>query len=104
METQKLGNPLDKLYCLIIKREKIVRKADHLESLLYKNDKENLREYELILQHPTKKALKTRHINSIFKALKNLNKSYQKRLAKKEEQIKNFIQENINPSNYGNQE
>lgn len=104
METQELNNPLDKLYCLMRQREKTALKADHLDSLLYQNNKENLLDFELILQTPIKQELKIKHTNSLYKALKNLNKSYQKRLAKKEEQIKDFIQENINPHNNGNQE
>ncbi len=103
MKTQQLNNPLDKLYCLMSKREKIMVKADHIDSLLNFTNEEQLKQYEILIQNTERKTLKIKHHKSLKKVLKTLNKSYQKRLAKTERQIQQHIQENIKTTDNGQQ-
>jgi len=99
----KFSNPFDQLYHLTKQREKIALRADQLEEMTKPYALEQKTNYSLTITS-TGARIKSKHKKSIQKALKNLNKSYQKRLAKKEEQIKQHIQNHLNPTDNGNQE
>ena len=97
------SNPFDQLYHLTKQREKIALKADQLSEMIKPFALEHGEGYSLIITN-TGARIASKHIKSIQKILKTLNKSYQKRLAKKEAQIKQHIQDHLNPPDNGNQE